>query len=386
MEFPPLFVHTNQLQHLLHPEHYLSATQFERELRQVFVPGWHCLATRSDLPRHGDFLTCELFGRPLQIRNIYGHIHAFLNLCAHRHCLLTHEPCGHDERFRCQYHGWEYDADGHTRKIPEAGCFRPFDRESAQLKKFRAEAVGELVFVSLSDDGPTLAEYLGKFYPLCREWYGSPFGQRWSHEFHYQANWKVVVENSLESYHVPCLHAKTLGDLPPAAMCEDELEERWTTFHTRDTEGWSRTIQNALTRTLGLPVTNVYTHHIVHPTQILIAMDLMRMVQTVVPVSPTETRHKVWVWTPCGTKNLLVRLLARLVGPAIARVARQVMTEDVPIFADVQRGLSASPHPGVLGTREERIYYFQKFLLNRCGESVPSEQTRLQRTCICPNP
>src|SRR5262249_34690805 len=44
-------------------------------------------------------------------------------------------------------------------------------------------------------------------------------------------------------------------------------------------------------------------------------------------------------------------------------IARQVFAEDGSIYGAVQRGLEASPHRGVIGTREERIYYFQKYVL-----------------------
>jgi hypothetical protein len=52
----------------------------------------------------------------------------------------------------------------------------------------------------------------------------------------------------------------------------------------------------------------------------------------------------------------------------IARIiARMILSEDGPIFPDVQRGVEASPFPGVLGTREERVYLFQGFIANHCG-------------------
>ena len=46
-------------------------------------------------------------------------------------------------------------------------------------------------------------------------------------------------------------------------------------------------------------------------------------------------------------------------------VAKQVFAEDAAIYQGVQKGVAASPHPGVIGTREERIYYFQKYVLDR---------------------
>jgi hypothetical protein len=46
-------------------------------------------------------------------------------------------------------------------------------------------------------------------------------------------------------------------------------------------------------------------------------------------------------------------------------VARKVFAEDAAIYEGVQNGVAASPHPGVIGVREERIYYFQKYVLDR---------------------
>ncbi len=52
----------------------------------------------------------------------------------------------------------------------------------------------------------------------------------------------------------------------------------------------------------------------------------------------------------------------------VARTAaRRILSEDSPIFPALQRGVEASTFPGVIGTREERVYTFQEFLVNRCG-------------------
>jgi phenylpropionate dioxygenase-like ring-hydroxylating dioxygenase large terminal subunit len=366
-----VFVSPHQLEHLLRPADYFSPGQHSLELERLFRPGWHVVAGTADLARPGDFITCDLLGQPLQVRNLDGEPHAFLNVCAHRHCLLTHAPRGHNPHFRCQYHGWEYDRDGHTARIPDARCFRPFDRDNARLRKFRVETCGELVFVCLDDNSPPLAEYLGPFAQTCRGWFAPPFRQVWTWQTDYRANWKVVIENSLESYHIPCLHQKTFGKLPPEETCRHELAERYTTFSTPETISWISAIQNFLVRSLGQPTTNVYTHHHAHPHMTFMSLDVMRMAQVVLPTSPTTCRHRVWLYSLRGTRNnpwawLVRRLLARLV----VRVARQVLLEDVPIFGDVQQGLEASPHPGVIGTREERVHAFQKYLLAACGRTA----------------
>jgi phenylpropionate dioxygenase-like ring-hydroxylating dioxygenase large terminal subunit len=312
------------------------------------------------------------------IRNIDGEIHAFLNVCAHRHCLLTSQAQGHDERFRCQYHGWEYTKEGRTGCIPDAACFRPFDRDNARLRQFRAATCGELVFVCLTDDGPALEEFLGPFHRTCAAWFARPYGLKWTWQTDYQANWKVAVENSLESYHVPCLHAATFGKFPAEELCEHDLQENYTTFRTPEPRQWTTCVQRWFGRRLGLPQTGIYTQHHAHPHLTVASLDVFRLVQIFMPTSPATCRHRVWLYTPRGSAhNPWQRLLAVVLSALVRWVARQVVLEDAAIYADVQRGLEASVFPGVLGTREERVFAFQQWVVKQCGDGPPDSHTPL---------
>jgi phenylpropionate dioxygenase-like ring-hydroxylating dioxygenase large terminal subunit len=369
-----MFLHQTQLRHLLEPADYFDEQRYQLELDRLFRPGWHIVGTTAELPRPGDFVTRELLGRPLLLRNCDGAFHAFLNVCAHRHCLLTHAPQGWAPALRCQYHGWEYTPDGRTGRIPDAQCFRPFDRENARLRRFRTETCGQLIFVCLEDDGVSLADYLGAFAQECAHWFAPPFRQAWVWQTNYNANWKIVLENALESYHIPCVHQKSFGVMPAEEACQHELADRHTTFHTRETYSWISAIQNMMVRSLGQPTTNVYTHHHAHPNMIFISMDVLRMVHILEPTSATTSRHRIWLYSLRGfRKNPWAWLIAKILSGFVVRVARQITLEDESIFTDVQKGLEASVFRGVIGTREERIWAFQKFLLKACGrEPAPS--------------
>ena len=87
-----MFVHENQLRHVLPPAAYYTEDQHHRELERALLPGWHFVASMGDLRRDGDFVTLTLFGRPLLARRIGGEAHAYLNVCGHRHCMLTSRP------------------------------------------------------------------------------------------------------------------------------------------------------------------------------------------------------------------------------------------------------------------------------------------------------
>src|SRR5581483_5810076 len=106
-------------------EHYLSAEHHRREVEHLFRPAWHPVGTVHDLARPGDFLTFDLFGTPILLRNMDGELCCFLNVCPHRHARLTDLKKGSSPRLRCQFHGWEYDRNGRTGKIPDAPSFRP---------------------------------------------------------------------------------------------------------------------------------------------------------------------------------------------------------------------------------------------------------------------
>jgi hypothetical protein len=46
----------------------------------------------------------------------------------------------------------------------------------------------------------------------------------------------------------------------------------------------------------------------------------------------------------------------------------KVMSEDIAIFEDQQKGMAASRHAGCIGTREERIFIFQQYIMRECAD------------------
>jgi hypothetical protein len=58
----------------------------------------------------------------------------------------------------------------------------------------------------------------------------------------------------------------------------------------------------------------------------------------------------------------------------VRSAVQKILGEDVPIFERQQRGLRNSTHRGVLGALEERVHYFQQYILRTCygdGRPVP---------------
>ncbi len=72
--------------HVLPASAYFSPAHYVRE-KQLLERTWHLAGTIDELSRPGDFLTTELLGRPIQVRNFNGELRALSNVCAHRHSL-----------------------------------------------------------------------------------------------------------------------------------------------------------------------------------------------------------------------------------------------------------------------------------------------------------
>lgn len=359
-----MFTNQHHLKHLLRPEHYTSEEHYKAELRHLFHPAWHPLAVKSQLARPGDFLTFDLLETPIIIRNFDGELRAFLNVCPHRHSRLTDRPCGNTEKLRCQYHGWEFNKDGGTGKIPDAKVFRPWDRDNSCLKRFRVDTCGDLVFVNFNEIGPSLREWLA---PVWDDWqgYGGAYRHAATWEKDFPCNWKVVLENSLESYHIPEVHPHTFGKFPPEERAWHELTDRMTSFKTLPPNDMAARLEGWMVRRLGAPVTKEYWHRVLHPHATGSSLDSFRMMQCVFPTGPTSCRYRCIYFTLRGhRKGPLAWAVYRSLKAVALVIAKKVFAEDGSIYAGVQRGMEISPHAGVIGTREERIYYFQKYVLD----------------------
>ncbi|MBX9626109.1 MAG: Rieske 2Fe-2S domain-containing protein [Gemmataceae bacterium] len=369
-----MFIHQHHLRHLLRPEHYTSEAQYRAELRHLFLPAWHPVATTGDLARPGDFLTLDLLETPLLLRNFDGHLRAFLNVCPHRHSKLTEKPCGNTERLRCQYHGWEYQEDGRTGKVPDAKAFRPWDRENACLRRFQVDTCGDLVYVKLSDGGPTLREWIGPQWDVWAS-YGGVYRHAGTWEKEFPCNWKIVLENSLESYHIPEVHPITFKAYPPEENAWHELTDRYTSFRTVQPVDLATRWTDWVVRRLGEPVTGEYTHRVIHPHATASTMDSFRMMQCVFPTGPATCRYRCIFFTLRGRRrNPLAWVLYRTLRTAATLVGKKVFAEDASIYGGVQKGMVASPHPGVIGTREERVYVFQKYVLENTRGATELQQ------------
>lgn len=373
-----MFVSKSRLPHLLSPQDYYCEEQYQRELEALLLPAWHAVGTTNELKRDGDFITCELLGHPIQVRVFDGQLRALSNICAHRHCLISSKTRGRSRRMKCQYHGWEYGEDGVTRKIPEPKNFAPFSGKGECIPVYQVDTCGQIVWVCLKQGVPDLPTFLGKYYEIIKEKFGSKTKQFMKLNVAYKANWKVPVENSLEAYHVPSVHQNTFRVDPGEDRSNHYLDEHSTSFETplpfsphSRLDNTVQRCESSVMRMLGVETSGMYWQHHVFPNLLMSFTDAINLIHSVVPTGPRTST--AWIRQFGNTGNSSWgprRIVASGWGHFKALITKQIMKEDLALIPDVQAGLEKSKEVGVLGRCEERIHAFQEYVIN----AVNSEQ------------
>ena len=207
----------------LSAEAYTHSDYLKQERQTIFSQSWICVGLASDAPTPGDVYPTEAAGMPIVLvrddhrpapENTHqaGILRAFHNICSHRGLQIVNQPCNVQGHLRCPYHSWSYKLDGALKNTPHFGgyyqnTYDGFDRASKGLIPIRCEQWLDLVFVNLSGDAPPLETYLQ---PMIERWSGYDLSllRREPREItlHCNANWKLVVENFSESYHLSWVH------------------------------------------------------------------------------------------------------------------------------------------------------------------------------------
>lgn len=200
---------------------YQDDQWFEIERDHVMGSSWAAIAYGSELPASGYAKPVELMGIPLLVvRDNHDEFRVFHNVCSHRGMKLVPDKTRVRTVLRCPYHSWSYDFDGRLIGTPHIGGANQhycegFDKGEHSLKSVRFAVWMDIIFVNLSGDAPTFADYIA---PLEARW--SRFignldrhcfgpGESGSNlDINVRCNWKLAVENYCESYHLPWVHPK----------------------------------------------------------------------------------------------------------------------------------------------------------------------------------
>jgi len=197
-------------------EAYVDAAVFESETQQVLRAGWLPVARTSTVANPGDYHSVDLLGVPLVVsRDTDGALHVLSRVCRHRGMPVV-EGDGNRKDFSCPYHLWRYGLDGRFLFAPAMDRSASFDASKCNLTPVAHEEWGGWVFVNLSGDAKPLAPSLRRLQQRIEGARAETFVTAATLEFDSPWNWKIMVENFIESYHHIGPHATTLQLFNPA--------------------------------------------------------------------------------------------------------------------------------------------------------------------------
>ncbi len=190
----------------------------ERERERVFGRCWLYLGHESEVENPGDYRRRTIGGKPLfYTRTAEGEIRVFYNTCRHRGALICRHDRGNAGIFQCFYHAWTFNNRGDLIGVPdEEGYSASFRKqEFGLLSPPRVENYRGLLFVSYDPDVEPLVEYLAG----AREYVDMVMDQTEGgfrvvpgvNKYDIRANWKLLMENSIDQYHAFPTH-KTFFD------------------------------------------------------------------------------------------------------------------------------------------------------------------------------
>jgi len=358
------------LQASTNPLHYLSVDEFDKEKSRVFSRMWIFVGMANEIPNPNDYLRARVAGKEIIAQNCNGEIRAFLNVCSHRHSRIHEAPCG-NRKLICPYHGWSYDDGGVPTGIPAKENFPQVCANPARfaLRQFEVSLAGHFIFVRLVPGGPDLKDHLGHAHEFLVN--TSSGLNRNMDEFQgtIAANWKVVVENALEGYHVGMVHRATLGAIKQLSTRRQDIVDHLPPDNghsymiNRANEVWLAKWQR-YERALGRwPFKfDHYVHQLIFPNLTVTSfMGYSFHIQSFQPdaVGSTTVHSRVYS-VHCKDQSEKGESIMRTVYEEGKQFTRKVFSEDQHACELTYLGIHEAEKPAVLANDlEKRIAHFQ---------------------------
>jgi phenylpropionate dioxygenase-like ring-hydroxylating dioxygenase large terminal subunit len=350
-------------------ENYVDPARFDAELRllrtmpSVFVPS-------VTIPHPGDRVERTAFGVPLfAVRGHDRRARVFRNACRHRGFTLV-EGSGCARALVCRYHGWTYRLDGSLAHVPHEDAFPDLNKSARGLVEVASHEADGFIVIGALDAAPDGADDAIGWLTDGTGWRDKlvPAERLVQVDSTVQAmNWKVLVEQFLEGYHIRWTHRDTFFPVQydDLNVVESFGPNSRITFPYRNIERLRDRPESSWT----IDARVTYLYQLFPNVMIATFPDVV----SVVVIDPVDVGHTTVTTYSMVRPEVAARLSADAgsVDPAGAGsfIARG-LAEDNEMSAGVQRGLQAGANEFVeFGRHESAIGHFHATLDDRLAAS-----------------
>ena len=198
----------------VHRSVFVDREIFEQERRLVFDRSWLFAGHVSEFPKPGDFITRHVAGRPvILVHGDDGEVRALLNTCRHRGNLVCR-----DTRAAARTTSAASITAGFTARAASSRASRARKptatpstaRRSASNRSPRMHNHRGCIFVSFDPEIESFESYMGDALAVFDNTLDLGDMEFVHGQFKYsmRANWKLLVENSMDGYHAAYTHER----------------------------------------------------------------------------------------------------------------------------------------------------------------------------------
>jgi phenylpropionate dioxygenase-like ring-hydroxylating dioxygenase large terminal subunit len=354
---------------------YSHSEMTRLEYERILKPSWQIVCHVNSIAEPGDYVAVEMGSDSVvALRNSQGVIQTFHNVCRHRGARILDGAGNCPGVITCPYHGWSYRLTGELIGMPVRESFPGLDRAQFSLKPVTSQVMFGFVFVCLGKTPPPLERIWGGFadeFAPHRFEAMVPIGPMYIE--HWDCDWKIAMDNYLESYHVPIGHPGLFRMFTPdyddqinlpagVARGISWLRERLSTQ-------WSERMYQQLVGKVSAELPEAHRkrwsfYSMLPNLGIDVFPDQMDFFQ-VLPRGPGKCTIRGGSFAHPDERREM-----RVVRYLSTRINRQVQREDEFLCRRVQQGLASSSYePGPLSKLENCMLEFHDLLRERIPEA-----------------
>lgn len=348
-------------------EFYSSPEIVAIEKQRIFLMTWLCAGRVEEVENVGDYMTHVIADEPFVVaRDESGEVVAYMNMCLHRGVEVV-SGRGNAKDFSCPYHAWLYDIGGNLIVAPRMTQSHA-DLKNCRMKRLKSAVWRGWIFISFNADPVPFAEFIAPFEGQSLWWFQTDrcrLAEKMVIDV--DCNWKLLVENLVDVYHVPVLHKGTFG-----GFVKKSKDDRFD-VELLPNGGWAyeqkaKAHSKTGTRTFpmlpwleGMADDTSFRAGIYPNLSLSMRIDSLRMWQ-VWPTSPSKTQlHIYLMFPPVAFEQPDFRANLEDYKAFIT----QLVSEDASMVVSLQRAMKSPFYePGPLSHTETAVQHIMKNYLD----------------------